>query len=340
MFYLFHGDDDLAISEAVAELRRRLFEDDPMAELNYGELDGRRLDLGPLREAAEALPFMGERRLLVVRGLVERCNPRGRQAGRKELSEGLQELLAGLPPTTRLVLADGTLFKNNPVLRWAAEWLKAQPDAGEKGIVKDFEAPRPAALPAWLVARAKTRGGSIDARAASALADALIRERQVDLRLADNELEKLLTYAGNRAVQAEDVAWLVTPVSLDSIFDFIDDLAQRDGPAASNRLHRFLDQGEHPLRILSLVGRQFRLLAMTQALGQASVAASEWPARLSVPPFVARKLGSQSRRFSERFLDAALRRLRDIDTEIKTGRIDAALALDLFVAGVCGSKLR
>jgi DNA polymerase-3 subunit delta len=338
MFYLFHGADDLSLAETVIGLRERLFEADSMAELNYSDLDGRRIGLGELRETAEALPFMGDRRLVVVRGLVERCNPRGGDGGRKALSEGIIEMLSQLPPTTRLVLVEDKLHGNNPVLKWAGRWLAAQPHPEAAALIRKFEPPSPDRLPRWLVERAKTRGGRIEMPAATALADALVREGTIDLRRADSELEKLLTYAGTRAVTPEDVALLITPVSLERIFDLIDALAGRDGPAAMTLLHRFLDNSEPPMRILALVARQFRMLAMTHALTAEGLAPTEIRARLAVPAFVANKLSGQARRFSPAFVDSALRRLRDIDHQIKTGRVDAVLALDLFVAGVCGAR--
>jgi DNA polymerase III delta subunit len=60
--------------------------------------------------------------------------------------------------------------------------------------------------------------------------------------------------------------------------------------------------------------------------------------RLPVAPFLVRKLTGQARRFTTLFLEGALRRLLEMDVEIKTGKIDAALALDLFVAEVCAGR--
>ena len=339
MFYLFYGNDPFTLGETVARLRERMMKDDPMAELNQSDLDGRSLQLGALKEAAEAMPFMGERRLVVVRDLVGRCNPRGGdKSGRSELADGLTDLLSSLPPTTRLVLHETTVHGNNPVLRWAKRWQASQPVPEAACVIKAFEAPKPPQLPAWISRRAKQREGSIEANAATALADALVRDRSVDLGLADNELEKLLTYAGQRSITAADVELLVTPVSLESIFRFIDVLAERNGPEATTMLHRFLENNEPPLRILALVARQFRLLSLAKALSEAGIPQGELAGRLSVPPFAVRKLVSQSSRFSSAFLDAALRRLVEIDHSVKTGRIDAVLALDLFVSGVCGTR--
>ena len=99
-------------------------------------------------------------------------------------------------------------------------------------------------------------------------------------------------------------------------------------------------QGEPPLRILALVVRQFRMLLLLHALQAEGVPGGEIRSALGVAPFLVPKLQGQARRFNTRFLEAAMRRLRDIDTQVKTGKIDAGLALDLFVAGVCGVAAR
>jgi DNA polymerase-3 subunit delta len=336
LFYVLHGSDEFTIAETVAGLRARLAESDPMAELNSSELDGKGLTVAELQATADALPFLGERRLVVVHGLLARCNPRGGDGARSELAEGLKGYLPRLPPSTRLLLVDGPLAKNNPLLRWVEKWRAEQPVPDEAAVVRAFETPPASALPRWLAARAKSRGGVIEPAAAADLAAALDRDGEVDLRLSDMELEKLLTYAGERAVTAADVAALVTPVGLESVFRLVDALAGRDGPAAATLLHQFLDAGEHPLRLLALVVRQFRLLVLARALLDEGVAPNALRERLGVAPFVATKVAGQARRFTLPALEGCLRQLLEIDTAIKTGRTEATLALDLFVAGVCG----
>ncbi len=338
MFYILFGSDEYTVGETVARLRQRLAAADEMAELNFTELDGRTLTVAALRATSDTLPFLSERRLVVVRGLIGRCNPKGGdRTGRRELADALIAYLPHIAATTRLVFAEGRLDRNNPVRRWAEKWLAGKPAPDELAVVREFNTPPASALPRWLAARAAAKDGAIEASAATALAEALAREGEVDLRLADAELEKLLTYADGRAVTSTDVNLLVTPVSLENIFRLVDALAVRNGPTAATLLHQFLDHGEHPLRLLALITRQFRLLAHTRAMLDAGVPTGEMNAPLGVPPFVVRKLTVQARSFPMSFLVSALRKLRDIDTDIKTGHTDAVLALDLFVASVCGT---
>lgn len=334
MFYLFHGEDELAIAEATTALRQRLAEADPLADLNATTLDGRRLTLAALREAADALPFMSERRLVVVLGLVGRCNPRGgdRGEGRKALAAGLIDYLPAVPPSTRLVLVEERLEKDNPVLRWASSFAADPATPAEAAVVRAFDPPPSGALPRWIEARARAAGGSIRADAAAALAEALERDGRVNLRMAASEVEKLVTYAGGREVTADDVARLVASIRLESVFRLVDAIGDRDRRAALARLHELQAAGEAPLRLLALITRQFRLLHRTALLLGAGRPAAELPRLLGVPPFVGRKLAAQARRFRTPALADALARLLEADAGIKTGAVDGPIALELLVA--------
>jgi DNA polymerase III subunit delta len=328
-FTILYGADAFAVHETVERLRARLVETDPVAELNRTELDGRALSVGELQSAADALPFLGERRLVIVRGLLAQAT------GRKELAEPLMGYLPRVPPTTRLVLAEGALAENHRVLAWARRW---RPESGDPALapsIRRFDPPAAGALPGWLARRAGHRGGALEPAAATALAEALLRDGSADLFQADGEIEKLLTYAGDRAVTADDVARLVAPVSLESVFRLIDALGDRDGARATSLLHRYLDEGEHPLRLLALIVRQFRQVTRARALLDAGTAPGALAGPLGVPPFAAGKLAGQARRFPLPALAGLLARLLDADAGVKTGRIDAVLALDLFVADVC-----
>lgn len=366
MIYILHGQDEFGIAETIGGLRARLAAEDPMADLNATELDGRRLTVGQLQSVADAMPFLGERRLVVVRGLLERCNPRGgasgggsggegggasggeggRQGGgrgagdkgatgRHELRDALLAYLPGVPPTTRLVLADGQLAKDNPILRWAA---KAGATATDDTaiIVRLFDPPDPRSLGGWIEKRTSAHGGRIDRRAAAALAEALTREGSVDLRLVDHEIEKLITWADGATIDESAIAQLVTPIRLETVFRLSDALADGDGPAAISLLHAHLDEGEHPLRLLALITRQIRILHQARAHLDAGTPRPEVAASLPIPRWAVDKALRQARRFSAETLEQALGRLLEIDVGIKTGRVEAVLALDLFVAGMCG----
>lgn len=337
MIELLCGADDFAVAEQAARRRADAAAADPMADLNAVVLDGARLTVAELQTAADALPFLGGRRLVVVHGLLGRCNPRGGDKSKERraaLVDGLLAYLPGVPASTDLVLVEGVLEADNRV----AAWLRGA--AGDDGAVRvrSFEPPPPERLPAWIAERAARRGGVFTPAAATALAAALAPDGPADLRRVDGEVEKLLTYALDRAVEPDDVSRLVTPVDPENVYRLVEAIAERNGPAAASLLHTFLSAGEEPLSLLGKIARQFRQLAQARALLDSAVPPAEHARALGVPPFIARKLTTQARRFSAPFLDAALKRLLEIDVGIKTGRTAGPLALDLFVAGVCGTR--
>jgi DNA polymerase-3 subunit delta len=63
--YILQGDDREAIESRLKEFRRSLGTPD-MADMNTTRLEGKTIDINDLRGAALALPFLTERRLVIV----------------------------------------------------------------------------------------------------------------------------------------------------------------------------------------------------------------------------------------------------------------------------------
>lgn len=319
-FYVFHGDDELTCAETVANLRRRL-EGSGMADLNTAVLDGETVTLAALRNACEALPFLSDRRLVIVEGLLSHLQQKG-----DRFLQGLLDLLPALPETTRLIFVEGRpLPDNHPVLQLA----RRHP----RGYVRRFDLPTAKELPRWIARRARRHGGRITPRAAARLA-AVIGS---DLRLLDQEVLKLVTYVGpGREVTEEDVARLVPYVQQAVVFDLVDALGRRDGRTAASTLQRLLDGGEHPMGILAMIVRQFRLLIQVTELRRAGENAATIARVLNLHPYPARKLFVQSANFTPAQLEQVYRHLLATDAEIKQGRLTPEVALDLLVAGLTG----
>lgn len=338
MFYIFHGQDEFSRTEFLNLLRARVAGgDSSMAELNTSVLDGSKLTLGELRHHCDAIPFLYDRRLVLVHDLLARLSTRrrGRQpqegaheedgpVWKREYLEQLADYLPTLPPTTRLFFIESReLPASHPILRLARAKAKKK-----EAVVKAFPAKKDAELPTWIQRRAKQKGGAIDYQAAYALAACVGN----DLRLLDSELEKLLLYTdGARPVIEEDVRLLVSQVREVSIFSLVDSMGQRETHHALRMLHRMLDDGVAGLYLLAMITRQFRLLLQVKELQQHGLGQPAIVQRLKLHPYVVSKVLQQARNFSLAQLDAAFDRLVEADWAIKTGRASEVLALDLLV---------
>lgn len=317
IFYVFHGSDEFTAAERVAEFREQVGTPDT-ADLNTTWLDGRKVTLGELRSACEAIPFLADRRLVIVTGLLMRLG-----GGGGTFLEVLLRLLPELPETTRLVFVEKkALPADHPVLELA--------DRHERGYVHRFEPPRDGALPGWIVKRTRKYEGEINRRAAAYLAQIV----GSDLRLLDQEIRKLVTYAGAEEISLEDVKQLVPYAQEAIIFDLVDALGHRNGGTAAVTLQQLLEAGEHPMGILGMIVRQFRLLIQVKELSQAGENANSIARILQLHPYPAGKLYRQARNFTADQLEKIYRHLLATDAQIKTGEITPVVALDLLVAGL------
>jgi DNA polymerase-3 subunit delta len=322
-FYVFHGADDLSCAEALADMRQRLGTPET-ADLNTAVLDGASVDVGELEHACETVPFLADKRLVIVRGLLSRLGRRvsdDLSAARSDYVAALRDLLPRLPQTTRLVFVESQpLPARNPILKLAREH--------ERGYVRRFDPPEPRELGRWVERRVAKRGGSIEGHAAQRLA-AVVGS---DLRVLDQEIDKLVTYAGPaEEITVEAVEAVVPYAQSGRVFDLVDALGTRDSRAAARVLHSLLDGGEHPLRILAMIVRQFRLLILVKELTSGGAGPREVARELKLHPYPAGKLCKQAAHFTPAQLEQIHRRLLAADVRIKTGQIRDEVALDLLV---------
>ncbi len=331
MFYILPGDNEFEISERLADFKQKIG-DDSLRDLNITVLDGRKTTLSEVQHAADAIPFLADKRLVIVDGLLARLASRKTKetdeaAPSRDFLSGLLDYVPHLPDTTRLVFAEfQPLNPRHPLIRLAEQ---------QKGkTVIECKQPPAAELPRWIVERAKKSGGTIEPAAANRLATLI----GGDLRRLASEIDKLITYVNaQRAITEKDVLLLVSEAGTSSVFDLVDALGKRDGQRAAHELHHLLDQGENPLGLLAMIVRQYRLLILVKELQARSLPPEAMAKELGQHPFVIKKLNEQARNYRDSAqLETIYRRLLEIETEIKTGQTSDVLALDLLVAGVVG----
>jgi len=77
MFYVLHGEDEFSRSEVLAEMKAKMG-DPAMADLNTTFLEGRKVTLAELMHTCDTVPFLADRRLVIVEGLLTRLQGRGK----------------------------------------------------------------------------------------------------------------------------------------------------------------------------------------------------------------------------------------------------------------------
>jgi DNA polymerase-3 subunit delta len=327
MFYIFHGPDELSRTEALANLKAQMG-DPSLADLNTTTLDGQSLTLGALQQACDSLPFLSDRRLVIVRNYLTRLGGAGKGRADTASLDALADYLPTMPDTVRLIFVeDETLSKGHPILKLA--------EKHEAGLVYAFGGPGRGELAGWIMKRVESKGATIERPAADALAMSV----GDDLRLLDSEIEKLATYVGNaHPITTAELELLVPYAGVANVFTMVDAIGRRDGRTALRLLHKLLDENAAPLYLLSMIVRQFRILIQVKELSAQGLATSTIARQAGLHPFVAEKAQRQAMNFSMGQLEVIYARLLETDLAIKTGQMEEVLAVDTLVAALCGSR--
>jgi len=340
MFYLLHGNDEFTCREQLKKLRKQ-----GDYGFNSDTYSGSETPLATLIATCDTFPFLTDARLVVLEGLPRRRkgedastaehkeakdtqadkpkkgkkSNKGSTETRSGFEKGLAEYLARLPATTTLIaLIDDELPASNVLLKAAQE----------HGKVIQCTLPKGAALESWIHKRAQSRGVKITSDATSLLANFTGNQ----LRMLANEIDKLATYVGDRAViDVPDVHLLSAQAQEARIFDLTDALAQRNRQQALDLLHDLLADGEPPLKLISTITSQVRSLLLVKELANDGLRIQQIVAATGMAPFVAEKALRQVGKFQIAQLEGAYRQLLATDAALKRSRMTPEMALDLLV---------
>jgi DNA polymerase III subunit delta len=335
--YILYGEDTFGRDEAVQRLKDKIREL-PAGDHNLTEL-GADTTVHALRMAADVMPFLADRRMVIVHGLLARLAGRGggaRRAPRVRKSTAgatsadagpdeytaLLEYLPDLPQTSSLVFVeDGRLHP---------EALVAATPRG-RSFVRHY--PLVDDVPRWTRARAKQIGVELD--------EGAVRELAMlggsDLRRLDSELHKLADYSAGRSVTRADVRELVSSRELDT-WALLDGLSERN---TAKTLLAYRSLYTHGEKIGAIFGRDivphFHRLLVAREL---SLVSSQERARVDVAalgmnPATVGKWMKQSAAFDQAELERALQILLDVDRQIKTGETEDEATLEVVLVQLC-----
>lgn len=311
---LLHGDDGFGLDIAMRQFARDVDAVDrveivPGPTPDEAALDRARLEAGTMS--------MFGAHLAVLRQPL-------RAAGRSSAAaDRLVALVTDLPDGSALALVEERpsrdITKPPALLKRLAVAVR---DRG--GRVEEHGAPRRGELRGWITGHAARIGIRIEVRAAHVLAERIggaVWETDIErgemTRIADSELRKLATYAGDRPIGVQDVEAVTADTRPASVFAITNALDRREPAAAADALRRALAEGQPGLRILaSLAGRVSDLIV-----------ARDLAARKSPPTEIARRVARGNARVAERLVDAA-RRYRGEELEaMLAGLFEADVAI-------------
>ena len=332
MLYIFIGPDEFSLRNSLKELEKSLG-DQAILSVNTTVLEGQQVNLSELKMVAETAPFMGEKRLIVVRGLLERFESKGKTRGRKkstptsaqnqeEECRAFAAYLAQLPDSATVVLVAAGSRGNNSLLKALAG----------KAEVRSFPLLKDSQLRQWIQQRVKAEGGSISAQAVNSLA----RLIGGNLWVMASEINKLALFTMGRSIEEADVQAAVSHAQEASVFTMVDAILEFKPGVAEQLLQRLLREGAAPAYLLVMLARQVQMIVRAKELSRQRQSKMEIQMRLGLSSeFVMRKVFEQASKHPLGRLRRIYDKLLETDLAIKMGRYGGELALNILIADLC-----
>jgi DNA polymerase III subunit delta len=316
--YVLYGTQQLLIEETLRTLSEHLL-DQESAEFNYETFD---LTERPVQEAvaaAETMPFLGEKRVVVASGALFLTGARTKDKVEHSL-ESLERYVQDPAEYSVLVLtADTPKLDGRKKL---VQQLKKHAVVGAAADMKEQE------LIPWVVNRACDHGVTI-AEEAAALLVHFVGEHMLMLT---NEIEKMVHYVGSGEIITPSVVQeLIAKTVEQDVFTLVDHVVQARMEQALLTLHELLKKNEEPIKILFLLARQFRIIYRVQQLVQQGFSTKQMGSILQVHPFACKIAARQAKAYSAQQLARILDEAAEADYQMKSGRMDKVLALEMFL---------
>jgi len=328
LLYVLYGEDDYSLRQEMASIKKELGADETLSA-NTTVLDGGQLTLERLKVSCETVPFLAEKRLVIVDGLLEKFearsnNPRKKKATpseRESVFESLVGCLNNVPEFTVGVLTGGKISGQNRLLKRLTG-----------ATVKVFPVLKGASLQEWVRKRIRQAGGSISPKAVELLA----RFVGNNLWVMANEVDKLLLFKSGQMIEEEDVRAVVSYAQEANIFAMVDAIIEVRTATAQQLLQKLLRQGAAPAYLLVMVLRQLEIIVRVKEMLRQKKSRAEIQSRLGLTSdYVLRKAADQAGRYSAERLREVYHRLLEADISLKTGRFEGELVLDLLVIELC-----
>ena len=275
-------------------------------DLALQRLDGEEADFTNIQEAINSLPFLSNKKLLVLRS----------PSKNKEFIDKVEQVLADISETTDVIIVEPKLDKRLSYYKY----LKAKTDFNEFNEL-DLNG-----LAQWIIMRAKKQAGSIS----SSDARFLVERVGLNQQLLGNELDKLLLYAPQISRQNIELLTDETPQS--TIFQLLEAAFSGNSRRTFGLYKEQRAMKVEPPQIIAMLAWQLHILAIIKTAGDRSTDEIARDSKLS--PYVLTKSQTIAQKLSLMQLKQLIAQLLDIDIKSKTTSIDVDEALQHYLLGL------
>lgn len=305
-YYLIYGEEEYLTRLYKNRLSAAMLKGEPEGNINYrhysGEMDDS--EAGAIAEEACLLPFFSDLLLIVVEG-----------SGLFKKSNTLAERLVGKADTTKIIFMESRVDKRSALYKYIKK----------NGVVCEFKHEDVNLMP-WIAGYLKKS----DCLITSSAAKLLISKAGPDMQMLANEMDKLISYVGEKKqIDTDDVENICTTLLSSHVFTMMDYIVSGRSKDALVLYRELLAMKESPLAILYLLTRHYNILFGIKELGNEPAASIA--SKLSIPSFTIKKYKSQASGYTKQQLYDILGECLDLETSIKQGLLSPQIGLEVQI---------
>lgn len=309
--YLLTGEEPFFIHQILSRFRERVL-DEASRDFNYDQFQGEGLDPAQAAMIAKTFPVFSPRRLVIIQNADQIKDER--------------ELFLN--------------YLDTPCESTVMIFVAAKPDLRKKlfaalkkkGTTIHCPPLADQALTSWIAQEGRKRGIDLSEEATWCFKEHLGN----DLFLIQQELDKLaLHLTESKKVTLEMVQQVIAGGRSHSIFELIRVLGEKNLQKSLALLSSLVAEGEHPLFILTMLTRQWRLMAVAREGLDAGKSEAAVGRKVPMPPNLLPSFFKQLRNWKSGDIRRAFDLCLAADSQLKGGRQAPVLVLEMLLLDVC-----
>lgn len=312
--YVFLGENQLQIDEAIDEIVRKSGVDKEFSRVRYS---GDEVPVEEIIEDCRTEPFFDEKKVVIIN------HPVFLTGNKSLVDHHVESFLDYLkrPNERTILIVNACGYSLDKRLKITKELLKI-------AKVSTYDAFNEEAARGFVQNKLNEKGKRIDRKAL----EELIARTECDAHRLQQELEKIFFFLDDETNITYDLIDLLVSEPLETnIFKLTNEIIEGKIVDAIRTYHKLIKQNEEPIVFSSVLAKNFHLLYVIKDYQKKGYTEYQLRSVLKIHPYQLKKLYQVARRINEQKICDSIVRLAAYDRSVKTGKIDKYLGFELFI---------
>ena len=309
MVYLLYGTVDYLINKTID----KIINDNKIDEFNVNKYDLTNSLLTDIINDASSMSLFSDKKIIIVNNAYIFTGTNKKYT--EQNTEELENYLNNINDNTILIFTI-----NNEKLD---ERKKITKSVKKNGIVKDFNSIDNISLVKNLFEDYSISNDNVKY---------LISRVGEDSSLLASEIEKIKIYKNDdKTITHDDITNLTTKSLEVNNFKLIDAIINKNKAEAFSLYQDRIKLNEEPIAIIISLANQIRIMYQVKQLYLDGYTENNIASILKIHPYRVKLASQNARKYDSDILLNYLKQLADLDINIKTGKVDKTLGLELFI---------